>query len=201
MRIGSLFILVALVVVGCGSGDLSTPSPEEQLQIQAQYDRVFAGIDAPEADRAGVRAVHQLAYWAHTYHEVAHHYPLDDRLGNDRDYVQVFVFGDDTLSDPTKDENIAPETFLAELREVLGDNVVLPSDPVANDFKGLYYSTNGMSFMAACDLSTPVNGGEMATPDYGQYTVASYAIGAILHGEITSLPPAVWRIPSMAESK
>jgi len=207
MRFRLLLVLFALLAAACGSGDRAVPSEEEQAQMDAQFAKVFDGIDATEADREGVKAAHLVAYWVRNYHHVEGHYPLAEKLEeNGLDYVETRLYGTNIYADDAKPEFVQRMAFFAELREVLGESVVPPQDPDPQDLQGLHYSTVGISFMVACDLESPVNGGEMATDTYGQYSVASYTgesppihdIEKILAGEIAALGPAEWRIPSMA---
>jgi hypothetical protein len=197
--------LAATVSFGCAPHDPLTPTAKEQKQLDAQVERVFAGIDAPEADREAVQAVHRLAYWIRSYHAKTDRYPLADHVG-DVTFVQVVVYGNDSYVDYDNPVNLPRDLLLEDLRAVLGNAVDLPEDPDPTDPWGLHYSTSGRGFVVACDLQSPVNGGEMVSEDQAQYRVASYAndtlpildFEAILTGKLASLPPVHWRDPTMA---
>jgi hypothetical protein len=205
-RVLAVLVLLMIGVFACAPQDPLTPNAKEQQRLDAQLERVFAGIEAPQADRDAVRATHQLAYWIRSYQASTGHYPLSERLA-DSNFVQVFVFGNDSRVDYDNPVNIHRDDFLTDLRAVLGKGVELPMDPDPTDDRGLYYSTNGRGYTVACDVVSPVNGGEMVTAEHGQYRVASYSssilpihdFGAILNGQVTSLPPVQWRDPLARE--
>lgn len=194
-----------LLACGGGNRDPLVPNEKEQARLDAQYERVFAGVEADAADREAVRALHQFAYWIEAYHDETDRYPLSDRLDGTINFVQTFVFGDDSNIDFEKRVNLRREELLADLRSVFGPELTLPVDPDPTDYRAMHYSTGGRGYTVAVDVLAPVNGGEMTTSTTGQYRLASYEseqipihrFAAILDGTTTSMPPCVWRGSSM----
>jgi hypothetical protein len=209
-----VLVLLTLAVNSCATRDPRVPSAAEQKQLDRQLARVFAGLtpqDASQwaADRTAVEQLHLLCYWIRSYHELVGEYPLASHLSEERSWVQTFVYGDDTHIDYTNPINRPTRELIAELREVLGDDLELPADPDPSSWHGMHYSTSGRGFAAGVDIYHPVNGGEMVTAEHCQYRVASYkgstvpmhAFEAILSGELTQLAPVQWRDPSQRPAR
>jgi len=195
-------------ILACAAADRDplVPTEEEQARLDAQFERVFAGVEASQADREAVRSLHQFAYWVEAYHDIEARYPLSDRLDGEVSFVQTMVYGDDSGIDFEERVNLRRSELLAELQRLFGPELNLPVDPDAGDYHGMHYSTSGPSYIVAVDLGAQVNGGEMTMADMGQYRLASYSseqipihhFRSILDGTTTSMSPVRWRDPSMA---
>ena len=208
-----LFALGSLGLACAPAKDPLTPSPAERSALNAQFDRVFAGItplDAAswDADRNAVRALHLFCYWVESYHALTQRYPLADRV-QDGSWVQSFVYGNDSQVDYTNPANILGAELLADMRAVLGPALRFPIDANESDGFGLYYTTSGSGFLASVDLRHPVNGCEMVEAERGQYRLASYASEAgpihafagVLSGAGGALPEAAWRDPALPAAR
>jgi len=203
-----LFLLLA----SCRSEPGLTPSPAEEARLDAHVESIFAGVaveDAAQldADHARIRAIHRIAYLAMCFHERAGRYPLADAQAPA--FRQTLIGSDAGKTDALGETYVTQETFLAELRSVLGPEVVLPVDPLPQTEHGprtFVYGVYGKGFTAAAMLYHPAGWSEGILLRQWQYRVGSYenldlpvmSVATLLAGGYATPRPARWRDPSMA---
>lgn len=151
-------------------------SPEEKTTsaLQAQFDLVFTDIKiedqaAYEADQQRVRDVHAIARLAAAYHEKAGHYPLVNPEGSMKNAIMA------PGQEARQKSDVTYEDFVSELKKVLGEDIVVPTDPAPGD-KGSFsysYSAYGRGYTTAAILYHHTPFSEKMNEHYCQYRVGS----------------------------
>jgi hypothetical protein len=198
-------------LLGCSSGSDLEPSPEEQARLDAHLASIFADVEPEddaqlEADSTRARHVHQLGYWAQKFYERKGYYPL---ASPDSSVFRQTLIGSAIGNvEPFGETYVPQDSLLAELRAVLGPEVMLPDDPIPEpDGSRAYgYGVYGRTFVAAAMLYHPVGWSEGILPHQWQYRVGSIEnpdlpilqISLLLDGAYADSRPPRWRDPTLA---
>ena len=204
-------LLTTALVLGCASSASLEPNPKQQGHLDAHLSAIFAGVGALddaqlEADRTRVRNVHRLGYWAQRFYERTGRYPLASR--DSSVFRQTLIGTSIGNVESFGDTYVHQDSFLAELREVLGSELMLPDDPIPepDGARAYTYGVYGRTFVAAAMLYHPVGWTEGVLANQWQYRVGAVEdpnlpilqISLLLDGAYAESRPPRWRDPSLA---
>ncbi|MCZ6767122.1 MAG: hypothetical protein O7D32_09355 [bacterium] len=173
-------ILVLLIIV-TASCSTSTPSLElsekQRSNLNDHVDRIFAGVatEDPEqmlADRQRVADIHYIAFLVEQYRDVAGSYPFVRPGGG----IKNVIIGEDNGVSNREERYLSEAEFLAELRNMLGNEVTLRHDPIPTGESGsrhYVYSVYGASYGTAAYLYHPIGWSEGILPNQWQYRLGS----------------------------
>lgn len=204
-------MLTTALVLGCASSSNLEPNPKQQSHLDQHLSAIFADVEVVddaqlEADRTRVQTVHRLGYWAQRFHERTGRYPLASL--DSAVFRQTLIGSSIGNVESFGDTYVHQDSFLAELREVLGPEVTLPDDPFPEEDGSRVYSYGvyGRKFVAAAMLYHPVGWTEGILPYQWQYRVGAVEdrnlpilqISLLLDGAYPESRPPRWRDPSLA---